>query len=506
MFDGLRTRYHALLRRVRRFERREVAEFRRWIEHTTNLIHLTILLFVPLLIALVTAIANSEEVLPFVLFPPLASGTYTLFADPEGKYASPTKFVGGLTAGAVCGTAAIWLGMHTSLRDPMGAGVLKVSPVEAALAIFLTGGVTWALDYEEPSAFSTALLALIAPAFTGPTDIAEFFLDYVGSVFFASSIVAGAFHLWRDRFYERRSKYLYQSTRGDDHVLVPMRGDASTAAATFGARLAAAHDAGKVVLLDVVDEESVAAAEEAGDVDPDPRAVERTEFVDADAAEAEGAEVEEVQVADESAQRLEAEANRIKTRIGVPCEVVVAGDGANPAATVIRTARETNCDLVVTPYEERHGSLSPFVRRLFQGRIDTIAFRSASETAFRSRWKRVLVPIARPGDTAHAMIDFARRLTGLSGSVSVCTCIDRENERRSAEATLADLVEAFEGSFETRVSRSSIESFLAANDAHYDLVVMGASTDRSTASRFISPPTFERLQDLECDVAVVHRG
>jgi nucleotide-binding universal stress UspA family protein len=71
---------------------------------------------------------------------------------------------------------------------------------------------------------------------------------------------------------------------------------------------------------------------------------------------------------------------------------------------------------------------------------------------------------------------------------------------------LANLVETFDGSFETRVSRSSIESFLAANDTHYDLVIMGASTDRSAASRFVSPPTFERIHDLECDVAIVHRG
>jgi nucleotide-binding universal stress UspA family protein len=496
MLDSLRTRYHGVVRRVRRFERREVREFRRWIEHTANLIHLSILLVVPLLIALVTAISNSVDVLPFVLFPPLASGTFTLFADPEGTYASPTKFVGGLTAGALCGTVAIWVGLHTALRDPLGTSRLLVSPAEAALAVFLTGGVTWALDFEEPSAFSTALLALIAPAFTNPASATEFLVDFVGSVFVASTIVAGAFHVWREQFYERRSRFLYQSTKGDDHVLVPMRGERARETATFGARLAAAHDAGKVVLLDVIDEEDVETAVSEN--------VETAVAENAEAAVAEDGDSEEVKTARESAKRLEAEADRIETEVGVPCQVVVVGDGTDLPRTALKTARETNCDLIVTPYEEARGSLSPFVRQLFRSDIDTVAFRSTDSS--RERWKRVLVPVRRAGDTAHAMIEFARRVAGRSGRVSVCTCIDREEERRTTETMLANLVEAFEGSFETRVSRSSIESFLSANDEYYDLTIIGASTDRSTASRFVSPPTFERLHDLDCDVAIVHRG
>jgi len=475
MLDGLRGRYRALVRRLRRVERRlrrverrEVREFRRWIEHTANLIHLSILLFVPLVISAVTAVSNSVDLLPFVLFPPLASGTFTLFADPEGEYASPTAFVGGLTAGAVCGTVAVWVGVRAGLRDSLGGTVLAVSPAEAALAVFLTGVVTWAFDFEQPAAFSTALLALIAPAFGDPATVGLFFVQFVGSVFVASSLVAAAFRIWQTKFYERRSQFLYASTRGDDRVLVPMRGDRASATATFGARLAAAHDASKVVLLDVVG--------------------------DGHATEV---------AADESADRLEAEADRIETEVGVPCEVVVAGDGTDPSATVRRTARETNCDLVVTPYEEERGSLSPFVRGLFRGDVDAVAFRSSPDSEPRSGWNRVLVPVRRAGDTAHLMIDFARRL---ADRVSVCTCIDSEAERRSTEATLANLVETFEGSFETRVSRTAIESFLEANDAYYDLVVMGASTDRSAASRFVSPPTFERLHELECDVAVVHRA
>jgi nucleotide-binding universal stress UspA family protein len=379
-----------------------------------------------------------------VLFPPLASGTYTLFADPEGKYASPVKFVGGLTTGALCGTAAIWIAINATLRGPIGSSGLVVSPAEAALAVFLTGAVTWALDFEEPSAFSTALLALIAPAFGDPATVEAFFAQYVGSVFVASTLVAVAFDFWRREFYERRSQFLYASTKGDDHVLVPMRGDRASATATFGARIAAAHDAGKVVLLDVVEGEAGATA------DGETAGIEggRTDAVETEDADTEAA-------AGESADRLESEAHRIETEVGVPCEVVVAGDGANSSKTVLRTARETNCDLVVTPYEEERGSLSPFVRGLFRGNIDTIAFRSSPTTDPRTRWKRVLVPVRRAGDTAHMMIDFALRLAGRSGSVAVCTCIDREEDRRPTERMLANLVETFDGSFETRVSRSS---------------------------------------------------
>lgn len=35
---------------------------------------------------------------------------------------------------------------------------------------------------------------------------------------------------------------------------------------------------------------------------------------------------------------------------------------------------------------------------------------------------------------------------------------------------------------------------------------VGASHDRSTAPRLVAPPTFERLQDVEADVAIVDRN
>ena len=56
MFEGVLARLAAIGRRLRRFERRELAAFGRWLQHTGNLLHLTVLVAVPLLIALVTLI------------------------------------------------------------------------------------------------------------------------------------------------------------------------------------------------------------------------------------------------------------------------------------------------------------------------------------------------------------------------------------------------------------------------------------------------------------------
>ncbi|PSQ29784.1 universal stress protein UspA [Halobacteriales archaeon QS_9_67_15] len=494
----------AAVARLRRIERHEVRAFRRWVERTSNLVHLSILVFVPLLIAFVTALSNSASRLSFLLFPPLASGTYTLFADPEGQYASPVRFVAGLTVGALCGWGALVLATELGTADG-GTGVFAVGAFEAAIAVFLAGVVTWALNIEEPSAYSTALLGLLVRPGT------EF--EFTVSILLASSIVAFIFTLWRERFYERRAQILYESTQGDDHVLVPMRGENPDATAMLGARLAAAHDAGAVVLLDVVDDETAASAERAA-LDDEWR-VERVatdggteQSGDAPADDPPDSTADgEAGVTDravaEAATRLEARAGEIERRVGVPCQVVVAVGGGSPAATVLKTARETNCDLVAAAYEQRHGALSPYVRDLFRGDTDVLVHRS---NAGRTRWKRVLVPVRRASDVAHSMLDFAGRLVGHTGRVCVCSCVTGERERRRAEEMLADLVEAFDDGFETRVATRSIERYLTETADEFDLVFMGASTDRSAASRLVSPPTFERIQDLDADVAIVDRS
>lgn len=488
--DGVRARIHDGYRRLRAIERREFHEFRRWAENTENLLHLSVLVFVPLLIGVVTYLSNMVDVLPYLLFPPLAAGSYTLFAQPESRYASPRRFVGGLTLGALCGWLA-FESVHLFTRVDPG---VAVNPVAAAVAVLLTGVATWTLDLEEASAYSSALLVLVIdvagevavlPVAPGVTVTVTARGAYVVSVLLSTTLVAAVFHLWREAFYERRARYLYGTTHGDDHVLVPMRGEDAAATALFGARLAAAHEAGKVVLLDVLEEV------ETTDGEVVRRKVGLDEDVDVEAAE----RVRAV------AERLDACASRIRTRVGVPCEVVVAA--GDPAQTALDTARRTNCDLVVTPYEEAQGSLSRFVRRVFAGPNDAVAHRA---TTGKTRWRRVLLTVSRPGDSAHAMLDFATRLAGERGVVSACTCIQREVERRPAERRLADMVEAFDGPIETRVARADVTDFIAANADAYDLVMLGSSGDRSAASRFVSPPTFERLKDVDCDVAVVDRG
>jgi hypothetical protein len=224
MFESLRYRYHSVRRRVRRIERREVREFRQWIEDTENLLRLSALVVVPLLIGWITWLSNISPVVSFLVYPPLASGTYTLFADPGGRYSEPRKFVGGMTAGALSGWLALELSAHFLYTVPPEQ--FQVHAGAAALVIFLTGVSTWVLDFEEPTAFSTALLVLV----TGSEE-----LTYVAGVAVSSCLVAGVFVVWRRHFYQERSRYLFQSTSGDDQVLVPIREEASESLALFAA-------------------------------------------------------------------------------------------------------------------------------------------------------------------------------------------------------------------------------------------------------------------------------
>ncbi|MFB6142591.1 MAG: HPP family protein [Halorientalis sp.] len=499
--DRVRGELAALGRRLRRVERREVDEFRRWIENTDNLLHLTVLVAVPLLIALVTYLSNAIDAVSFLLFPPLASGAYTLFADPGGRHSSPRRFVGGLFLGAACGVAAVTISARLFGAPPSAA--TAVHAPSAALAVLLTALSTWAFDMELPTAFSTALLVLV-------TGVSR--LEYVLGMVLSALLVAGVFVVWREEFYEERARYLYGAVGSDDHVLVPMRGDHVRATVALGARLAAAHEAGKVVLLDVVEDERVAAAahDRLADDETARRLDGSTGQRDPGDAEGDAEQTSEADAAgepspavDEAAERLEREADRVRRAFGVPCEVVVAA--GDPVEAVRRTAEAANCDLVATSFETEAGAVTPFVRGVLGGGTDAVALRSTTDA---EAWPRILVMVARPGDAAHAMIDFAARLAAGRGRVSVCTCIDDESERRRAEATLANLAETTEPDVETRVARSSVDAFVDANADVYDLLLFGASRERSRASRFVVPPLFERIEELDpdCDVAVVGRG
>lgn len=69
MLEAIRTYVRTLAVRLRRVERRELDAFVRWIEHTGNLLQLSVLVFVPLLIAAVTWLANISPIVSFLLFP-----------------------------------------------------------------------------------------------------------------------------------------------------------------------------------------------------------------------------------------------------------------------------------------------------------------------------------------------------------------------------------------------------------------------------------------------------
>jgi hypothetical protein len=508
VFDRFVAWVVAVRRRLGRIERRGIRSVRRWLADTGNLLHVTVVVFVPLLVALVTVLSNAVRELSFLLFPPLASGTYTLFSDPKGRYADPTQFVTGLTVGAVCGYAGSVATAATGVQPP---AVVGVDPLSAGLAVFLTGLVTWLAGVEEPAAYSTALLVLV-------TDVASP-AEYVLSVALSTSIVALAFVVWRDRVYDRRAEYLYGTAGAADRVLVPVGGPEAATVATFGARIAAAHAGGKVVLLDVLADGDPGLESEWGDapsVEDDwedggerrgsggaGREGRATPPPDG-TGEGRSAGDDPVRSA---VTRLESLARTVRAACEVPVDVSVAR-GDRTAAT-LRTAVETNCDLVVTAYEEAadEASLSGFVRGLFESPIDTVALRTDGT---RTAWPRVLVLVVRMGDSAHAMVDFAERLAEPDGHVRLTTCVETEAERRRAESRLANLAETTRMGIETGVSRTPVREYVDANADAYDLLLLGSSGDRSPVSRLLSPPTAASeattFASLDCDVAVVDRS
>lgn len=529
MLDALWRRYHATRRRLRRLSRREAHELRRWLEDTENFLHLSTLLVVPLVIGVITWISNVSPVVSFLIYPPLASGTYALFTDPSSPYADPVTFVGGITAGAVSGLVA--LRVTVPFVYPTQPGVFEVYAGTAALGILLTSVLTWALSLEVPTAFSTALLILV----TGSSD-----RTYVIGIVVSSAIVAGVFVGWRRYFYQERSRYLFRSTSGDDHVLVPTHEETPDAIGLFAARLAVAHTSGKVILMEAVSESAIEEAAAAADDaaadrptdDPDLRLRERaadtgprdtnTAPRDADAGSVtadttaaaantpgatdadatEGTDAESAVTA-AALERLERRRNQITGAVSVPCEYVVAVAADDPGETIVHTAHAENCDLICAPYEADGDALAPHTKTLLTGDVDTIVFRSAHE---RTEWHRVLVMIRTPGEIANAMMEFAKRLVPPGGVISACSVISDERERRHAEIVLEDVVDSLSVPVETRIGYGTVPEFLERNAAAYDVVFVGASTDRPAASRLVSTPTHERIRELDCDLAIVHRG
>jgi len=488
MLESLRHRYYSLRYRALRHKRRELKAVRRWLEDTENLLHLSVILVVPVLIGWITWLSNVSPIISFFVYPPLASGTYTLFADPDGRYSTPRKFVGGMTTGALGGWIALELTARFLYTVPPAQ--FRVHAGAAALGILLTGLATWLLSFEQPMAFSTALLVLV----TGSEQ-----LTYVVGIVISSILVASIFVAWRRNFYRERSRYLFQSTSGDDKVLVPVRGDDTLSLALFAAHLAAAHETGKVVLMQTVSEESIRETED------------EIEAMAASTTESDGAGVQthditskaEEQITDRVLQHLDRLTDQITSEVDVPCEYVVAIDDGSIGKTILQTAEAENCDLICAPYETEEGVPAQVVQTLLSGAIDTVVFRPSNG---RTEWQRLLVMVRTSGQIANTMLDFAQRLVSDDGTISACSCISNHRKRRTAEILLENVVESLSVPVETRIEHGSVEEFLTRNASHYDVAILGASTDRIAPSRFISAPTYERIYELECDLAIVHRG
>jgi hypothetical protein len=440
-----------------------------------------VLLVVPVLLAGLTWLSNSISLLPFVIYPPLASGTYTLFANPESVYAEPRRFVGGMTLGALSGWVALRLA--TAFWYTVPPGQMEVHAGATALAVALTAGSTWAFDLEAPVAFSAALLALVAG-----TD-----LSYVLAIGLSSSLVAGVFLLWHDRVYEQRGQFLFRTVTSDDRVLVPIRDDpADEEAALFGAHLAAAHDAGRVVLY------RASPRQELPEATLDVEAEALLPTVTHEEASTEGSWTPTPEVAAVNRARA-----AIEETVDVPTEVAVEPGDPNDAEGTLAAARALHCDLIVTGHEGPIAEPTAYLGRLFAGEVDAIAFHPTERV---TSWSRVLVLVRGPGKTARAMVDFATRIAATPERVSVAHTIEHAERRREAEAMLAELVDSFDSDLETRVARGPVGHFLERNAAYYDVVFVGSSTDRSVASRILSPPTFQHLSDVEADLALVHVG
>jgi len=214
-------------------------------------------------------------------------------------------------------------------------------------------------------------------------------------------------------------------------------------------------------------------------------------------------ELAEERLTEEQLQDLEQLQDQISSVVDVPCEFVVAVEDESAGETVLATAKAENCDLIVCAYETEEGNPSSFVRTILNGNTDAIVFRSSNG---RTEWERILVMVRMSGELANAMLDFAHRLLPNDGTVSACTFVPRQRDRRMAEIMLENLIESFPDPIETRIATSTVEEFLGRNASLYDLAVIGASTDRGAVSRFVSTPTFERIQAVDCDLAIVHPG
>ncbi len=413
---------------------------RAWLADSGHLVHVSVLVFLPLIVYGVTRFSALSDI-SYLIFPPLASAVFTLFFDPDGTYSTVRRLVGGLTLGAAVGWA-----MYAAFG---------FSSLAAALAVLGTSLLTWPLDLEHPSAYATALLAVLLQA-DSPL--------YVAGVFLSTGAVGALFHAWRATIYEPRGRYLYDALRDEDRVLIPIRGDPDIDIVEVGGRIAAAHDDGRIVLLGM-------------------DGVQRSEIGP---------------LADE-----------VRDRFGIPVDTAVTPD--DDPDRVLETADRYGCSVIAARYQEDGDPYTPFTRRLFEGDQDVILFRLDGDTG---PWDDAIIPVKDADRLSRVMIELGSRLVD-SGDISVTSVIDRERDRRRAEKRLFDIVSGFEDVatdrsdlLDTRIIDAGdrpIHDVITEAATDYGLAIVGASTDRSSLSRMLRGPTAAPLLDgRDGPLLVVH--
>ena len=330
---------HRLLERVEYSVRARLSD-------STTLIRLSVLVVVPLIVAVVTWLSNVSDLVAFLLFPPLAAGTYSLIINPRD--ASPRTFVAGITAGALCGWGAVVI--TDSVAGGTGGGF--VSPTGAALSVLLAGLASWAFHLEEPAAFSTALLVLV----TGTSEAI-----YVAGMLASTLIVAAGFLLYRDRVYTPGVEYLYHTLDVAHSVVVPVTEPAGATRAHFAAQLAVdSESTGRIVLVGTASEDAQAGA------------------------------IEELGAT-------------LEGTYGIDTELVVTSTEPTAAETTT-VAQDTASDLVVAPFDPTAPeSFLPFLR----APTDVIGLKT---TPNRRSWDRILVGISGREQTDRTLVEVADRI------------------------------------------------------------------------------------------------
>lgn len=409
---------------------RSLRGLRRWLSDTSNLTHFSVLVFAPFLVIVLIELGVLSHI-SYLLFPPLAAATFTLFFEPEDIYSELHRVTVGLWIGAFVG----WL-----MFELIGFG-----GVSAGLAIFFTGIVTWLTGTEHPSAFSTSILAVVLR-----TDS----FVYVVAVIVSTSFVAAVFYLWKTRFFERRSSILYESTWSDDRILVPVDTEAGPELG-LPARIAGAHENGQLVLVQSVEDAS-----------------------------------------EEAADRLEELAAGIREEHDLRVEVAVVQSDRPLHADLLEVVDRYDCDSVFLSWQRRQDiDLQP----LFDHRVDVMLLCADGPV---ERVHDVLVPVPEDRRLSHVLVDIGLRVT--EGTVCISAMIGSEDDRRPTEQRVLDIIDGFDGSFETRVANTggSVVDLICRESTEYDLVVMG----QRPAGQVPSDQVRELADRLDRPLLVIETG